>query len=344
MKLLVTGGAGFIGSNFVKYMLKKYKDYTVVNLDKLTYAGNLENLKDIEKNNRHHFVKGDICDLKLVKKLMEQEEVDAVVNFAAETHVDRSIIDPDAFIRTNVFGTRALLEAGRKVSVKRFVQISTDEVYGSIEQGSFSEASNLMPSSPYAASKAGADLLTLAYKTTYELPVLITRGSNTYGPYQHPEKFIPLFITNLLENKKVPLYGDGKNVRDWLYVVDHCSAIDTILHKGKIGEIYNIGGGNERTNLEMAYVILEEIGMTEDMIEFVKDRPGHDRRYSLNCDKLKALGWKPEYPLDRGLKETVKWYKQNKKWWKKIKSAEHSKSRHNVDLVFKNEKGRLKRA
>lgn len=325
MKLLVTGGAGFIGSNFIRHMLNKYKDYTIVNLDKLTYAGNLENLKDIKKNKRHSFVKGDICDSKLVEKLIGREEVDAVVNFAAETHVDRSIINPEAFIRTDVFGTYTLLEAARKVSVERYVQISTDEVYGSIEQGSFLETSNLMPSSPYAASKAAADLLTLAYRTTYGLPVLITRGSNTYGPYQHPEKFIPLFITNLLENKKVPLYGDGRNVRDWLYVIDHCSGIDTVLHKGSVGEIYNIGGGNEKTNLEITHMILEELGMTEDMIEFVKDRPGHDRRYSLNCEKVKALWWKPAYPLNRGLKETVEWYKQNKKWQEKIKSAEHSK-------------------
>ena len=325
MKLLVTGGAGFIGSNFVKYMLNKYEDCTIVNLDKLTYAGNLENLKEIEKNKRHSFVKGDICDSKLVEELMKRGEVDVILNFAAETHVDRSIADPEAFIRTDVFGTYTLLEAARKVSVERYVQISTDEVYGSIEEGSFSETDNLMPSSPYSASKAGADLLTLAYKTTYGLPVLITRGSNTYGSHQHPEKFIPLFITNLLENREVPLYGDGKNVRDWLYVIDHCSAIDTILHRGKVGEIYNIGGGNERTNLEITRMILKELGMTEDMIKFVKDRPGHDRRYSLNCEKLKALGWKPEYPLEKGLKETVNWYKQNMKWWEKIKSAEHSK-------------------
>ena len=321
MNLLVTGGAGFIGSNFVRYMLNKYKDYKIVNLDKLTYAGNLENIEDLGTNRRHSFVKGDICDSKLVEKLLKEEEAGAIVNFAAETHVDRSILDPEVFIRTDVFGTHTLLEAARKFSVKKYVQISTDEVYGSIERGSFSETSSLTPSSPYAASKAAADLLTLAYKTTYGLPALITRGSNTYGPYQHTEKFIPLFITNLLENKKVPLYGDGKNVRDWLYVMDHCSAIDTVFHKGKLGEIYNIGGGNERTNLEITRMILKELGMGEDMIEFVKDRPGHDRRYSLNCEKLKALGWKPEYPFKKGLKETVKWYKQNVKWWRKIKSA-----------------------
>jgi len=320
MKLLVTGGAGFIGSNFVRYMLDKYKDYKIVNLDKLTYAGNLENIKDLEANRRHSLVKGDICDLRLVEKLVKREEVDVIVNFAAETHVDRSIVDPEAFIRTDVFGTYTLLEVARKFSVKKYVQISTDEVYGSIEKGSFSETSSLAPSSPYSASKAAADLLTLAYKTTYGLPVLITRGSNTYGPYQHTEKLIPLFVTNLIENKKVPLYGDGKNVRDWLYVIDHCSGIDTALHKGNIGEIYNIGASDERTNLEITHMILGELGMTEDMIEFVKDRLGHDRRYSLNCKKLKALGWKPEYSLEKGLKETVKWYTQNVKWWKKIKS------------------------
>ena len=320
MKLLVTGGAGFIGSNFVRYMLDKYKDYKIVNLDKLTYAGNLENIKDLEANRRHSLVKGDICDLRLVEKLVKREEVDVIVNFAAETHVDRSIVDPEAFIRTDVFGTYTLLEVARKFSVKKYVQISTDEVYGSIEKGSFSETSSLAPSSPYSASKAAADLLTLAYKTTYGLPVLITRGSNTYGPYQHTEKLIPLFVTNLIENKKVPLYGDGKNVRDWLYVIDHCSGIDTALHKGNIGEIYNIGASDERTNLEITHMILGELGMREDMIEFVKDRLGHDRRYSLNCKKLKALGWKPEYSLEKGLKETVKWYTQNVKWWKKIKS------------------------
>ena len=320
MKLLVTGGAGFIGSNFVRYMLDKYKDYKIVNLDKLTYAGNLENIKDLEANRRHSLVKGDICDLRLVEKLAKREEVDVIVNFAAETHVDRSIVDPEAFIRTDVFGTYTLLEVARKFSVKKYVQISTDEVYGSIEKGSFSETSSLAPSSPYSASKAAADLLTLAYKTTYGLPVLITRGSNTYGPYQHTEKLIPLFVTNLIENKKVPLYGDGKNVRDWLYVIDHCSGIDTALHKGNIGEIYNIGASDERTNLEITHMILGELGMREDMIEFVKDRLGHDRRYSLNCKKLKALGWKPKYSLEKGLKETVKWYTQNVKWWKKIKS------------------------
>jgi dTDP-glucose 4,6-dehydratase len=322
MKLLVTGGAGFIGSNFVRYMLNRYKDYSIVNLDKLTYAGNLDNIDDIRKNKRHIFVRGDICDSKLVEKLVRRERVDAIINFAAETHVDRSIIDPEAFIRTDMLGTYTLLEVARKFSVNKYFQVSTDEVYGSIKQGSFSETSDLMPSSPYSASKAGADLLTLAYRTTYGLPILITRGSNTYGPYQYPEKLIPLFITNLLQHKKVPLYGDGKNVRDWLYVMDHCSGIDTVLHKGSVGEIYNVGGGNERTNLEITHMILEELDMKDDMIEFVKDRLGHDWRYSLNCAKLKALGWEPKYPFEKGIKDTVKWYEQNKKWWKKIKSAD----------------------
>lgn len=320
MKLLVAGGAGFIGSNFIRYMLDKYKNYEIVNLDKLTYAGNLENVGDIKKNIRHTFVKGDICDQKLVEELVKREKVDVIINFAAETHVDRSIIDPEAFIKTDVIGTYTLLEVARKFSVKKYVQISTDEVYGSIEHGSFSEMSNLMPSSPYAASKAAADLLTLAYKKTYGLPVLITRGSNTYGPYQYPEKLISLFITNLLENKKVPLYGDGKGVRDWLYVIDHCSGIDTALHKGDVGKIYNMGAGNEKTNLEITHMILKELNKTGEMIEFVRDRPGHDKRYSLNCEKLKALGWKPMYSLTQGLKETIKWYKQNTKWWEKIKS------------------------
>lgn len=319
MKLLVTGGAGFIGSNFIRYMLNKYGDHTIVNLDKLTYAANLENLKDIEKNRRYSFVKGDICDRKLAEKVAE--EVDVIINFAAESHVDKSIAEPEPFLTTNVLGTQVLLEAARRFDHEKFVQISTDEVYGSIISGSFKEEDPLRPSSPYAASKAAADMLAHSYIVTYGLPVVITRSTNNFGPYQHPEKLIPKLIINAISGKPLPIYGDGKNVRDWLYVVDNCEAIDFILRKGKIGGIYNVGAGNEKMNLEIATFILKELGKPKSMIEFVKDRLGHDRRYSLNFEKLKALGRKPKYSFDRGLKETVEWYKQNKKWWEKIKSA-----------------------
>ncbi len=314
MKLLVTGGAGFIGSNFVRYILKKYKDYTIVNLDKLTYAGNIENLRGIEKNQRYSFVKGDICDRKLVEKVAKR--VDVIINFAAESHVDRSIAEPEPFLTTNVFGTQVLLEAARRFDHEKFVQISTDEVYGSVAKGSFEEGDPLRPSSPYAASKAAADMLVHSYFVTYRLPVLITRSTNNFGPYQHLEKLIPKLIINAISGKPLPIYGDGKNVRDWLYVVDNCEAIDLILRNGKIGGIYNVGAGNEKTNLEIANFILNELGKPKSLIEFVKDRPGHDRRYSLNCEKLKALGWKPRYTLERGLRETVEWYKRNRKWWK----------------------------
>jgi len=323
VKLLVTGGAGFIGSNFIRYMLSKYEDHTIVNLDKLTYAGNLENLKGLEKNKRHSFVKGDICDRKLVEKVAK--EVDVIINFAAESHVDRSIVEPEPFLTTNVLGTQVLLEAARTFDYEKFIQISTDEVFGSISSGSFKEDSPLNPSSPYAASKAAADMLAHSYFVTYGLPVVITRSTNNFGPYQHPEKLIPKLIINAISGKPLPIYGDGKNVRDWLYVVDNCEAIDLILRKGKSGEIYNAGAGNEKTNLEIATFVLKELGKPKSMIKFVKDRPGHDFRYSLNCEKSKALGWKPKHSLDSGLKETVKWYKQNKKWWKKLKprSAEN---------------------
>jgi dTDP-glucose 4,6-dehydratase len=314
LKLLVTGGAGFIGSNFVRYILKKYKDYTIVNLDKLTYAGNIENLRGIEKNQRYSFVKGDICDRKLVEKVAKR--VDVIINFAAESHVDRSIAEPEPFLTTNVFGTQVLLEAARRFDHEKFVQISTDEVYGSVAKGSFEEGDPLRPSSPYAASKAAADMLVHSYFVTYRLPVLITRSTNNFGPYQHLEKLIPKLIINAISGKPLPIYGDGKNVRDWLYVVDNCEAIDLILRNGKIGGIYNVGAGNEKTNLEIANFILNELGKPKSLIEFVKDRPGHDRRYSLNCEKLKALGWKPRYTLERGLRETVEWYKRNRKWWK----------------------------
>jgi dTDP-glucose 4,6-dehydratase len=314
MRLLITGGAGFIGSNFVHYMRKKHPTNQLVVLDKLTYAGNLANLKAAMK--KIEFIKGDICDRKLVEKVAK--EVDVIINFAAESHVDRSIAEPEPFLTTNILGTQVLLEAARKFGHEKFVQISTDEVYGSIRGGSFKEGDPLKPSSPYAASKAAADMLVHSYIVTYGLPALITRSTNNFGPYQHPEKLIPKLIINAISGKPLPIYGDGKSVRDWLYVVDNCEAIDFILREGKIGEIYNVGAGNEKTNLEIATFILEELGKPKSMIKFVEDRPGHDRRYSLNCEKLKALGWKPKYPLDRGLKETVKWYKQNREWWGKL--------------------------
>ncbi len=321
MKLLITGGAGFIGSNFIRYILNKYPDYRVVNLDKLTYCGNLDNLKDIEENPRYQFVKGDICDKGVVEKA--SQGVDAIINFAAETHVDRSILDPDAFIRTDVLGTHVLLEAARKFSIKKYVQISTDEVYGSIKEGSSREDDKVEPRSPYSASKTAGDLLVLSYFTTYGLPVLITRGSNNYGPYQYPEKLIPLFVTNLIEGKKVPLYGDGLNIRDWIYVLDHCSGIDAVLDKGKVGEIYNVGGGNEKTNLEITKIVLSQLGKDESSVEHVKDRPGHDRRYSLDTSKIRELGWQPKYSFEEAIKETIDWYKENEWWWKKIKSGQY---------------------
>lgn len=317
-KILVTGGAGFIGSNFIRHLLNKYPDYEIVNLDKLTYAGNLENLRDIEEKPNYRFIKGDICDEKVVDSVVK-EGVNTILNFAAESHVDRSILGPESFIKTDIYGTYTLLEAVRKYKIERMVQISTDECYGSIEKGSFKETDPLNPSSPYAASKASADLLCLSYFTTYKLPVIITRSSNNYGPYQFPEKLIPLFITNALENKPLPLYGDGLNVRDWLYVLDNCQAIDLILHKGEIGEIYNVGADNERTNIEITKTILKILGKSEDLIKKVKDRPGHDRRYSLNSTKIRELGWKPEYNFGKALREMVDWYRDNESWWRKLK-------------------------
>ncbi|MFH1403052.1 MAG: dTDP-glucose 4,6-dehydratase [Candidatus Altiarchaeota archaeon] len=319
MRVLVTGGAGFIGSNFIRHMLGKY-DYEIVNLDKLTYAGNPENLRDVEDNTEYSFVKGDVCDRKVVEE--NAKDCDAIINFAAETHVDRSIIDAGSFVETDVYGTYRLLEAARKYEVGKYVQISTDEVYGSIQEGSFTEESNLEPNSPYSASKAGGDLLVRAYHKTYGLPVMITRSSNNYGPYQYPEKIIPLFITNLIEGKKVPLYGDGQNVRDWLHVEDNCKAIDVILHKGKAGETYNIGGDCEIKNIDLTKKILELMEHDESRIEYVEDRLGHDQRYSLNTNKTKKLGWKPEKDFNQGLKETVEWYRKNKEWWKPLKGLE----------------------
>ncbi|MBU0686363.1 MAG: dTDP-glucose 4,6-dehydratase [Candidatus Margulisbacteria bacterium] len=318
-KVLVTGGAGFIGSNFVRHLLSLDGGYEVINLDKLTYAGNLENLKDVEKTPGYKFVKGDICDQKLINDLVESEKPDAIINFAAESHVDRSILSAGEFIQTDVFGTYVLLEAVKRFGAKRFIQIGTDEVYGSIEKGSFTEESPLSPNSPYASSKAGGDLIVRAYHKTFDLPVIITRSSNNYGPYQYPEKFIPLFITNAIEDKPLPLYGDGKNVRDWLYVEDNCKAIEVVLRKGVEGEIYNIGGEEERENLVVAQSIVKQLGKPKDSIKLVKDRAGHDRRYSLACEKVKKLGWKQSVSFEEGLAKTVAWYQKNQNWWDKIK-------------------------
>lgn len=317
MDILVTGGSGFIGSNFIRYMLEKYPDHKIINLDKLTYAGNLDNLKDVESNPNYSFVHGDICDMDLVNKVMRQ--ADQVVHFAAESHVDRSIDDCSVFVRTNVLGTHTLLESALKHGIKRFIHISTDEVYGSINEGSFKETDMLVPSSPYSASKAGSDLLAQSYYITHDIPVIITRCTNNFGPYQYPEKLIPLFVTNLLEDKKVPVYGTGQNVRDWIYVLDHCKAVDFVLHNGSAGEIYNIGGGAEKTNLEITEKIIEIVGSDQSMIEYVKDRLGHDLRYSLDCSKLKELGWAPEYDFDEALEQIVKWYVENRRWWEKLK-------------------------
>ena len=319
MKILVTGGAGFIGSNFIRYLLSKYPDCSVVNLDKLTYAGNLENLRDVERDPRYRFVHGDICDTALVREV--SRGVDAVVNMAAETHVDRSIMEAGDFIKTDVFGTFTLLEAVKELRLPRYVQCSTDEVYGSLEQGVFKETAPLDPSSPYSASKAGGDLLALAYWKTHRLPVLITRSSNNFGPYQYPEKVIPLFITNALEDQPLPLYGDGRNVRDWLYVLDHCAAIDLVLHKGSEGEVYNVGGGTEVENLTLTRKILALLGKPESLIQPVPDRPGHDRRYALDTAKLRALGWRPTHDFERALRETVEWYRANEAWWRPLKSG-----------------------
>ena len=317
-RMLITGGAGFIGSNFIRYILNKYPEYSIINLDKLTYCGNLENLKDVENNPNYKFIKGGICDSDVVNDIVKDSEI--IINFAAQTHVDRSIIDASEFIRTNVHGTHVLLEAAKKYNISKFIHISTDEVYGSRENGSFKEDDALQPNSPYSASKAAADHLVLSYFVTYKLPVIIIRSSNNFGPYQYPEKVIPLFITNALENNKLPLYGDGLNVRDWLYVLDNCQAIGLILHKGEIGKIYNVGAGNEKTNLELTKHILDTMGKPESLIEYVKDRPGHDRRYSMDFSRIRNLGWHPQYQFQQALKETIRWYQDNQQWWRKLKS------------------------
>jgi len=322
MNILVTGGCGFIGSNFVRYMLNKYKDYKIVNLDLLTYAGNIKSLDDVKDNPNYLFVKGDIADNKLVDKIVLENQINVIINFAAESHVDRSITNPDIFIKTNVLGTQNLLEVAKKYKIEKFFQISTDEVYGSLgKTGFFTEKTPLSPNSPYSASKASADLLVMAYHHTFGLPVNITRCSNNYGPYQFPEKLIPLFITNLMEGKKVPLYGDGLNIRDWLFVDDHCSAIDTVLHKGKNGEIYNVGGNNEKTNKYITETVLKYLDKDESFINYVADRLGHDRRYAIDATKIKMeLGWQPEYKFEQAIQKTIQWYLDNKKWWQSLKS------------------------
>jgi len=324
-RLLVTGGCGFIGSNFIRYMLANSDVGKIVNLDLLTYAGNLENLADLADDPRYEFVHGDICDFDLAVKLMDG--ADAVVNFAAESHVDRSILSSAEFIRTNVTGTQQLLETARATGLPRFLQISTDEVYGSLgSTGLFTETTPLAPNSPYSASKAAADLLVRAYHHTHGLPAIITRCSNNYGPYQFPEKLIPLFITNLMAGKRVPLYGDGLNVRDWIYVEDHCSAIAAVLERGRPGEVYNIGGGNERSNIDITRLLIAEFGMDDSMIEFVKDRPGHDRRYAIDFAKItNELGWRPVHDFTEGIRRTIDWYRANTQWWQRIKTGEYLK-------------------
>lgn len=340
MHILVTGGAGFIGSNFIKYMLDNY-DYKIVNLDLLTYAGNLKNLEDITKDYRYHFIKGDICDRVLLSEIFDRFDINVVINFAAESHVDRSIEEPEIFLKTNVLGTQALLDTAKnywklepndKYSRQfrervKYIQVSTDEVYGTLgRDGYFTEETNIAPNSPYSASKASADMLVRAYHETYGLPVNITRCSNNYGPYQFPEKLIPLMINNALKERVLPVYGDGKQVRDWLHVKDHCIAIDTVLHKGKVGEVYNIGGNNEKENIQIVKLILNSLGKSENLIKFVKDRPGHDRRYAIDNSKItKELGWSPSYTFEEGIAMTIQWYLNNQNWMEEIVSGDYLK-------------------
>ncbi|MFB5250941.1 dTDP-glucose 4,6-dehydratase [Bacillus mycoides] len=321
MNILVTGGAGFIGSNFIHYMLKNYETYKIINYDALTYSGNLNNVKSIQENPNYSFVKGKIQNGELLEHVVKERDVQVIVNFAAESHVDRSIENPIPFYDTNVIGTVTLLELVKKYSHIKLVQVSTDEVYGSLgKTGKFTEETPLAPNSPYSSSKASSDMIALSYYETYQLPVVVTRCSNNYGPYQYPEKLIPLMVTNALEGKKLPLYGDGLNVRDWLHVTDHCSAIDTVLHKGCVGEVYNIGGNNEKTNVDVVEQIIKLLEKTKKDIEFVTDRLGHDRRYAIDAQKMKnEFEWEPKYTFEQGLKETVEWYKNNVDWWKPLK-------------------------
>lgn len=324
MRILVTGGAGFIGSNFIQYILKTYADWHIVNVDALTYAGNLENLIAAEQHPNYKFIKGSIIDYALIESIAHQG-LDGIINFAAETHVDRSIEDPAVFVETNIKGTQSLLEAARKYKVRRFLQVSTDEVYGSLgDTGFFTETTPLKPNSPYAASKASADLLVRAYHETFGMDVVITRCSNNYGPYQFPEKLIPLIISNAIEDKPLPVYGDGLHIRDWLHVADHCAAIALVFLQGRCGEVYNIGGNNERSNMAIIKSILGLLAKPEFLITYVKDRPGHDRRYALDASKIRTeLGWRPEYSFEAGIQETVEWYGKNKAWWEKIKTGEY---------------------
>lgn len=331
--VLVTGGAGFIGSNFVQYMLKQYPNYHIINLDSLTYAGNLENLQEVEGNENYTFIKGDICDLALVDSIFEKYNPLYIINFAAESHVDRSILNPQVFLQTNIAGTQVLLDACKKywmsnggyIPEAKFVQVSTDEVYGSLGQtGYFTENTPLSPNSPYSASKASADMFVRAYHETYDLNINITRCSNNYGPYQFPEKLIPLMISNALEDKELPVYGDGMNIRDWLYVEDHCKAIDVVMHKGKSGEVYNVGGHNEKANIDIVKIILEELNKPESLIKYVEDRLGHDRRYAIDPQKIKdELGWEPTVMFDEGIRMTIRWYIDNQEWLDKVKSGEY---------------------
>lgn len=323
--ILITGGAGFIGSNFINYILKQRDDYFIVNLDKLTYAGNLENLKSSQDNPNYHFIKGDICNAELVRYIFENFDIKYVINFAAESHVDRSILGSGIFYMTNVLGTNVLLEIAREAGIDKFVQISTDEVYGSLgKTGKFTEETPLSPNSPYSSSKAAADLMCLSFYHTYNLPVVITRCSNNYGSYQFPEKLIPLIIINSINNKKLPVYGDGLNVRDWIYVLDHNKAVELVLEQGKTGEVYNVGASNEKPNIEIVKLILKHLNKSEELIQFVQDRKGHDRRYAIDSSKIQnELGWKPSYEFEEAIKKTIDWYTGNEKWWQRIISGEY---------------------
>ncbi|MCZ0703003.1 dTDP-glucose 4,6-dehydratase [Natronobacillus azotifigens] len=336
MRVLVTGGAGFIGGNFVQYMVDKYPDYTVCNLDKLTYAGDLTKHQSIEAKENYSFVQADVADRESIMALFEKEQFDYVIHFAAESHVDRSIEDPEIFIKTNVQGTQVLLDASKTFGINKFVHVSTDEVYGELTfdcKTFFTEETPLQPNSPYSASKASSDMLVRAYHETYNLPVNITRCSNNYGPYHFPEKLIPLTISRVLNEEKVPVYGEGDNIRDWLHVYDHCTAIDLVMHEGRVGEVYNVGGHNERTNLEVVKTIINSLNKSEELIEFVKDRLGHDKRYAIDPTKLEKLGWKPKYNFDTGINQTIQWYIANKDWWKQIISGEYQKYfDHQYDL------------